>query len=135
MTDAMERDDGFLNTRISYIQNRIAKNLTTLFNHWLKDGGLPFPHVTSKNFFIFKNLTGKKAASIDELRPISVTSIFFKMLEVILKKRIEDSTKGLRIAKLNETQFGFRPKLGTEPQILKMLYECNREKENNGGGL
>ena len=48
-----------------------------------------------------------------------------------LKRRIEDSTKGLRIAKLNETQFGFRPKLGTEPQILKMLYECNQEKENN----
>ena len=43
MVDAIERDDGFLETRISYLQNRIARNLTTLFNYWLENDGLPTP--------------------------------------------------------------------------------------------
>ena len=58
MVDAMERDHGFLDTRISYLQNRIAKNLTALYNYWLEDGGMPHPHVTAKNFFIYKNMAG-----------------------------------------------------------------------------
>ena len=61
--------------------------------NWLENGGIPIPHATAKNFFIFKNTPGVKGATIDELRPISATSIFFKILEIIIKKRIEDGVR------------------------------------------
>ena len=53
--------------------------------------------------------------SIDELRPISATSIFFKILEIVLKNRIEEQRKDGSVKKLQYTQYGFRSGLGTEP--------------------
>ena len=72
-------------------------------------------HATARNFFIFKGNAVPGKDTIDQLRPISATSIIFKMLEIVLKKRIEEAVKSKRIKQLDATQYGFRPYLGTEP--------------------
>ena len=58
ITDAIEKEDGFLGTRINYLQERIARNLTELYNYWLSDGGIPIFHTTARNFFVFKSPPG-----------------------------------------------------------------------------
>ena len=67
----------------------IAKNLTTLLNYWINNGGMPNVYATAKNFFIFKTDTKKEGNTIDELRPISATSYLFKLLEIVIKNRID----------------------------------------------
>ena len=96
----MAREDGFTENIISRLQERVAKNLAVLYNHWMQDGGIPIAHATAKNFFIFKSTPDIKGATIDELGPISATSVFFKILEVLIKKRIETGTLGKRIVQL-----------------------------------
>ena len=95
----MAREDGFTGNIISRLQERVAKNLAMLFNH-MQDGGISMAHATAKNFFFFKSTPDIKGSTIDELRPISATSVFFKILEVIIKKRIETGTLGKRIVQL-----------------------------------
>jgi len=106
------------------LQELIAKNLTTLINYWINNGGLPNVHATAKNFFIFKTDAKKEGNTIDELRPISATSFLFKLLEIVIKNRIDHYMDIGVIKKLKDTQHGFRPKLGTEPQILKLFVDA-----------
>ena len=80
---------------------------------------MPKIHATARNFFIYKGPPKDSGNTIDELRPISATSYLFKLLEIVIKNRIE---KGLS-TDLNQAQHGFRPGLGTEPQILKLVLE------------
>ena len=61
---------------------KVAKSLTTLYNYWLAGEGIPIIHTTARNFFIFKGNTETRSCTIDELRPISATSILFKMLDM-----------------------------------------------------
>lgn len=89
---------------------------------------MPLAHSTAKNFFIYKTAVKKEGNTIDEFRPISATSFLFKLMEIIIKNRIEKLTELGQIKKLSDTQFGFRPKLGTEPQILKLFVEANQVK-------
>ena len=51
--------------------------------------------------------------TIDEFRPLSATSLFFKLMEIVIKQRIEQFT-GKDIKKISDTQHGFRKGLGTE---------------------
>lgn len=76
---------------------KVAKSLTTLYNYWLEGEGIPIIHTTARNFFIFKGNTDTHSCTIDQLRPISATSILFKMLEMIIKNRVETSIKAKRI--------------------------------------
>ena len=75
---------------IDLLEFNISRNLASLFNLWLSDGHLPAIHATAKNFFIFKNQVDGQLNTIDELRPISATSIFFKLMEIIIKKRLDN---------------------------------------------
>ena len=50
---------------------------------------MPNVHATAKNFFIFKTDTKKEGNTIDEQRPISATSFLFKLLEIVIKNRID----------------------------------------------
>ena len=81
-------------------------------------------HATAKNFFIFKGATKESGNTIDELRPISATSFLFKLLEIVLKGRIDRGMESGVIKQLNQAQHGFRPGLGTEPQMLKLITEA-----------
>ena len=50
---------------------------------------MPIVHATSRNFFIYKGAPSESGNTIDELRPISATSFLFKLLEIIIKGRID----------------------------------------------
>ena len=72
-------------------------------------------HATAKNFFIFKTDSKREGNTIDELRPISAMSFLFKLLEIVIKNRIDHYMDIGVIKKIKDTQHGFRPKLETEP--------------------
>ena len=93
---ALERH-GDEETLLGYLQGKISRSLAVLYNYWLERDGLPVIHSTAKNFFIFKGGTNSNLCTIDTLGPISATSIIFKMLEMIIKKRAETSIKAKRI--------------------------------------
>ncbi len=42
---------------------------------------IPLTHTTSRLIFIYKKSKQESGDFIDELRPISVTSVFFKIIE------------------------------------------------------
>jgi hypothetical protein len=115
---------------VACLHYRIATNLKSLLNYWITNGGMPQVHATAKNFFIYKDTPKPEGNTIDELRPISATSYFFKLLEIILKDRIERGFRTGMIKPLNQAQHGFRPGLGTEPQILKLILEAQQLMEN-----
>ena len=57
--------------------------------------------MTAKNFFIYKKQYENGPYSIDEFRPISATSLFYKILEIILKNRIDRFEKEGKIKSLH----------------------------------
>ena len=101
----------------------MAQNLTALLNYWIEKDGLPQINATAKNFFIFKGDKKEEGNQIDELRPISATTYFFKLMETILKRRIEKDIKNGYTEKIANSQYGFKKHLGTEPQILRMFLD------------
>jgi hypothetical protein len=90
-------------TQLEYLQDLIARNISTLLSHWIRKDGMPIAHATAKNFFIYKTKAKPEGNTIDEFRPISATSFMFKLLEIIIKKRIEDYTATGTILRLNDT--------------------------------
>ena len=70
----------------------------------------------------------RREITIDELRPISATSFLFNFLEIVIKNRIDRYMDIGVIKKLKDTQHGFRPKLGTESQILKFFVDAKQIK-------
>ena len=71
----------------------------------------------------FSNLR-KDGNTIDELRLISVTSFLFKLLEIVIKNKFNHCADVRVIKKLKDIWHEFRPKLGTEPQILNIETVC-----------
>ena len=57
--------------------------------------------MTAKNFFIYKKQCENGPYFIDEFRPISATSLFYKILEIILKNRIDRFEKEGKIKPLH----------------------------------
>ena len=63
---------------------------------------MPKVHATARNFFIFKGPPKDTGNTIDELRPISATSYLFKLLEIVIKNRIEKGLSTGVIRHLNQ---------------------------------
>jgi len=78
--------------RVNYetLLDTVSLNLTTLINHWLRNKNIPAIHNTARLIFIYKNKRDVvQGNAIDSFRPISITSIFFKLIEHLLKRRID----------------------------------------------
>ena len=58
---------------------------------------MPIVHATARNFFIYKGAPSESGNTIDELRPISATSFLFKLLEIIIKGRIDRGMQSMVI--------------------------------------
>ena len=56
-----------------------------MFNYWFQRKEIPKQHDTVRNFFIYKNEVNVNGNTIDEFRPISATSLFFKIIEITIK--------------------------------------------------
>ncbi len=68
----------------------MAENLSNILNFWLKRRTIAPQHLTSRLILILKKpLNLDEGNTLDDFRPISVTSIFYKTLEVVLHRRIK----------------------------------------------
>ena len=81
--------------------------------------------------FIYKKDPNPEGYFIDQLRPISITSPFFKLLEKILKNRMETLTNDQTIKEINKSQHGFRKNLCTETNLLRLLLDTKNLKESS----
>lgn len=78
------------------------ENIAEILNYWIQNQGMPKVHATARNFFIFKGPPKDTGNTIDELRPISATSYLFKLLEIVIKNRIEKGLSTGVIRHLNQ---------------------------------
>jgi hypothetical protein len=77
------------NIRVSQSQTVLASNIAKLLNSWLSRKQIPTVHSTSRLLLIAKKpIDRQEGNTLDEFRPIAVTSVFFKLLEVIVRTRI-----------------------------------------------
>lgn len=102
---------------------QFAKNITLVLNYWFQQKSIPPNHATSKIIFIYKNPKDPLGNPLNDFRPISVTSPLFKLMELLIKKRIETLTLNNTLKIIHPTQHGFRTKLGTETNILRLLLD------------
>jgi hypothetical protein len=68
----------------------MAENLANLLNRWLERRTIPHQHLVSRLILILKKPPNiDEGNTLDDYRPISVTSVFYKLLEVIIHRRIK----------------------------------------------
>ncbi len=86
----------------------MAENLANILNFWLEHREIPAQHLTSRLIMILKKpINTEQGNTLDDFRPISVTSIFYKLLEKILHRRIKALSNDSGIRPLNISQTGF----------------------------
>ena len=86
---------------------------------------MPTHHLTARLVFIYKDeIDSVNGNLIDSFRPISVTSILFKILEITLLKKIKALIKTERIPSLNQQQIGFQRNLSTNINIVKLMADA-----------
>ena len=90
------------NSWSKYLQRTISDNLCNLINNWLQQKRFPLEQCTNKLFFIYKGTKNLlEGNSINEMRPISVTPVIFKLTERLILNRITTLTEEGTIKKLN----------------------------------
>lgn len=105
--------------------------LSKIINNWLKDEAVPQYILTSRIVLLYKTEKNDDGNSLSDFRPISVTSYIFKLIEKMLKNRIDTGIKNNLIKELSKDQFGFRNQLGTEQQLLRILITVNELKKQH----
>jgi hypothetical protein len=88
--------------------SHVSQNISSILNSWLQKKEIPKEHATARLIFIYKQeqdlINGN---AIDTFRPISITSILFKLFEIILSRRIKILRNNGTIKRLNPHQIGF----------------------------
>lgn len=65
--------------------NIISSNISSILNLWLLQEHIPDSHSTARLIFLYKKISTEQThLTIDMLRPIAITSIFYKLLEKIV---------------------------------------------------
>ena len=96
------------------LQN-ISINIANLINHWLQKEKIPEEHTTSRIVFIYKKSKLTEGNIIEDFRPLSITSIFFKIIKRTLKERIQKANiEGIIKINRNST-----PKISTHHKTPK----------------
>ena len=62
-------------------------------------------------------------------RPISITSPIYKLIDIILNKKLTAFLDSNDLYKLDTSQTGFRPKIGCEVNILRLTETILQQKE------
>ena len=62
--------------------------LSKIINNWLIEEKIPQYILTSRIVLLYKTNKNDDGNTLDDFRPISVTSYIFKLIEKMLKKRI-----------------------------------------------
>uniref|UniRef100_A0A1B6MSN0 Reverse transcriptase domain-containing protein n=1 Tax=Graphocephala atropunctata TaxID=36148 RepID=A0A1B6MSN0_9HEMI len=101
---------------LKYILDSIVDILTYLFNYSFQEGEFPQCLKTAVVIPLFKKGDVK---CMSNYRPISLLSVFSKVLETIVKKRLVNFLKLNNY--LSKNQFGFTEKLSTEDALIEFL--------------
>lgn len=105
--------DGFSNAFVKKIAPNICGILCYIFNFSISSGS--FPDLMKKAIVIPLHKKGDKKDP-NNYRPISLLSVFSKILEKIIKVRMLKFLN--KFSLLSELQFGFREKCSTEDALL-----------------
>ncbi|GBN36961.1 RNA-directed DNA polymerase from mobile element jockey [Araneus ventricosus] len=117
--------DKISNSMLKRLPLKITFGITDLINAILRRHYFPKAWETAIAFSILK--PGKKTQKADSYRPISLLSTSSKLTEAIILQRLSTITE----EKLIPFQFGFRKKLSTTDQLLRMT-EIIRDNLENG---
>ena len=119
-------DDGIGAQLIKENKQFLLHPLTYIFNLSLTTGIVPDKLKIAKVIPLFKS---GEANSPSNYRPISLLSIFNKLLEKIIYKRLYSFFQKENI--LYKYQFGFREKHGTCLAVLETMDMCYKNLDNN----
>jgi hypothetical protein len=95
--------------------SRIVKKLTDLINLFFELKQISTPFKFARLHLLNKLKTG--IPSLDDLRPIMMSSPIIKIIEAIALRDLKERLEPL----IDHAQVGFLPKLGTQTQILRLL--------------
>ena len=96
----------------------LALSLTRLFNYSLSRGTLPIDWKAANVVPILKS--GEQTA-VDNYRPVSLTSVVVKSLELIIHNHIMSFLSDNKL--LCDNQHGFRPLRSCVTQLLQLVHE------------
>ncbi len=100
----------------------MAENLANVINSWFEHKSIPLSHLTSRLILILKKPVNLEEGNLlDDFRPISVTSVLFKLIEIIIYRRVKQHLSNGTIRPLNRSQTGFQPMVGCEVNIMKLI--------------
>ena len=116
--------DGISNYIIKKFPHTAFKFLTIIYNNCLNNGYFPIEWKKAKIIPIKKK---KDSLRMDEFRPISLLSNLGKILEHILKQKLDDE---FIIHPLSPFQFGFRQYHSTAHAMLKFHSDITRNLRN-----
>lgn len=125
-TNKASGDDGFSNKIIKENKYILSKPLTEIFNMSLNVGIVPECLKIAKVIPIHKK---GDLCNPNNYRPISLLSIFNKILEKLVQKRLDDFLEKYEI--LNHYQYGFRKKHSTTLAVTNTLDDCYQSIDNN----
>lgn len=119
------------------IENKVIKNLTnkavvklvTIYNSCIRNFYYPKCLKTALITPIVK--AGKNPKDVNNYRPISLLSIFSKILDVLLHNRLKQELFEKDL--IPNTQYGFRPGHSTESQVIRIVHNIknNFRKHKN----
>ena len=116
----------FSNVIVKYIIDPIAVVLTYIMNLSLEQGTFPSVFKITKVYPIHKS---ESTLDPKNYRPISIISVFSKILEKIMYIRINAFLNSNNI--LNNQQFGFRKGYSTEAALLQIFNDIYNNYNNN----
>lgn len=108
--------DGFSSTLVKNLKMAILKPLTIIFNKSLTTGDIPKLWKLAKVIPIFKK--GSKGDP-SNYRPVSLTCIFCKLLEKIIREKITLHLTQQNL--LNKSQHGFMENRSTQTNLIEFL--------------
>jgi hypothetical protein len=120
--------DGFQTRVVKSVSEYIAEPLVHVFNQSFENGEFPDRLKLAKVVPVFKS---DDKLSVNNYRPISLLSVFSKVLEKLMYKRLL-SFFVIKYNFLSENQFGFRENHTTHMALLKIIDHISRamdEKE------
>jgi len=122
--------DGIHSNALKVTAEFIAKPLTHIFNCSFIEAQVPCPLKMSKTVPIHKKNEKHKP---DNYRPISLLSIFSKLLEKLMHKRLYSFFE--KHSLLNEHQFGFRKNHSTTLALIEIVDKIRQEIDNGNSAI
>lgn len=117
-TKSAPGEDNVTNKTLRNLDDNSITALTEYMNECWDKGELPSSWKHAKVIFIPK--TGK-TLSLDNLRPISLTSCLGKLMEHVILNRLREFAEDNNL--LPPTLIGFRPKLSTQDAMLRIKHD------------